>query len=293
MLTKELIKKLRKLEIFTRRLVNDQLAGQYHSVFKGRGMNFDEVRLYQPGDDIRHIDWNVSARTAADEVYIKTYVEERELTVFVVFDASASTLFGSVAERKREVAAEVAALVAFSAIKNNDRVGLVIFTGEVELFIPPQKGRKHVMRIIAEVLNYQPKGKGTDVEGAIEFLNLVNRRKTVAFLISDFLDEGFERALSMSARRHDLIPVVITDPMEEELPDMGVCYFEDVETGQWLSVDTSSRGVRERYRQQAIDRKALRDKMFQRSKLDSVAVYTHQPYIQPLVGFFRRRAKRH
>jgi uncharacterized protein (DUF58 family) len=293
MLTKELIKKLRKLEIFTRRLVNDQLAGQYHSVFKGRGMNFDEVRLYQPGDDIRHIDWNVSARTAADEVYIKTYVEERELTVFVVFDASASTLFGSVAERKREVAAEVAALVAFSAIKNNDRVGLVIFTGEVELFIPPQKGRKHVMRIIAEVLNYQPKGKGTDVEGAIEFLNLVNRRKTVAFLISDFLDEGFERALSMSARRHDLIPVVITDPMEEELPDMGVCYFEDVETGQWLSVDTSSRGVRERYRQQAIDRKAWRDKMFQRSKLDSVAVYTHQPYIQPLVGFFRRRAKRH
>jgi uncharacterized protein (DUF58 family) len=293
MLTKELIKKLRKLEIFTRRMVNDQLAGQYHSVFKGRGMNFDEVRLYQPGDDIRHIDWNVSARTDADEVYIKTYVEERELTVLVVFDASASTLFGSVAQRKREVAAEVAALVAFSAIKNNDRVGLVIFTDEVELFIPPQKGRKHVMRIITEVLNFAPQGRGTDVQGAMEFINLVNRRKTVAFVISDFLDEGFERALSMAARRHDIIPVVITDPMEEDLPNLGICHFEDAETGEWVAVDTASGRVRARYRAEAEARRGQRERMFQRSKLDHVAVYTHQPYVQPLVGFFKRRAKRH
>jgi uncharacterized protein (DUF58 family) len=291
MLPKELIKKLKKLEIFTRRLVNDQLAGQYHSVFKGRGMNFDEVRLYQPGDDIRHIDWNVSART--DEVYIKTYVEERELTVFIVFDASASQLFGSIAQRKREVAAEVAALVAFSAIKNNDRVGLIIFSEEIELFVPPKKGRKHVMRIIADVLSYQAKGRGTNLVGALEFLNLVNRRKTVSFLISDFLDTNFERSLSLASRRHDLIPVVITDPMEEELPDLGLCYFEDTETGQWVQIDTSSGEVRRRYREQAREQRAVRDKMFQRSSLDSISVYTHQPYMTPLVHFFRRRAHRH
>jgi uncharacterized protein (DUF58 family) len=291
MLPKELIKKLKKLEIFTRRLVNDQLAGQYHSVFKGRGMNFDEVRLYQPGDDIRHIDWNVSART--DEVYIKTYVEERELTVFIVFDASASQIFGSIAQRKREVAAEVAALVAFSAIKNNDRVGLIIFSEEIELFVPPKKGRKHVMRIIADVLSYQAKGRGTNLVGALEFLNLVNRRKTVSFLISDFLDTDFERSLSLASRRHDLIPVVITDPMEEELPDLGLCYFEDTETGQWVQIDTSSGEVRRRYREQAREQRAVRDKMFQRSSLDSISVYTHQPYMTPLVHFFRRRAHRH
>ena len=291
MLPKELIKKLKKLEIFTRRLVNDQLAGQYHSVFKGRGMNFDEVRLYQPGDDIRHIDWNVSART--DEVYIKTYVEERELTVFIVFDASASQIFGSIAQRKREVAAEVAALVAFSAIKNNDRVGLIIFSEEIELFVPPKKGRKHVMRIIADVLSYQAKGRGTNLVGALEFLNLVNRRKTVSFLISDFLDTDFERSLSLASRRHDLIPVVITDPMEEELPDLGLCYFEDTETGQWVQIDTSSGEVRRRYREQAREQRAVRDKMFQRSSLDSISVYTHQPYMTPLVNFFRRRAHRH
>ncbi len=291
MLPKELIKKLKKLEIFTRRLVNDQLAGQYHSVFKGRGMNFDEVRLYQPGDDIRHIDWNVSART--DEVYIKTYVEERELTVFIVFDASASQIFGSIAQRKREVAAEVAALVAFSAIKNNDRVGLIIFSEEIELFVPPKKGRKHVMRIIADVLSYQAKGKGTDLVGALEFLNLVNRRKTVSFLISDFLDTNFERSLSLASRRHDLIPVVITDPMEEELPDLGLCYFEDTETGQWVQIDTSSGEVRRRYREQSREQRTVRDKMFQRSSLDSISVYTHQPYMTPLVNFFRRRAHRH
>jgi uncharacterized protein (DUF58 family) len=291
MLPKELIKKLKKLEIFTRRLVNDQLAGQYHSVFKGRGMNFDEVRLYQPGDDIRHIDWNVSART--DEVYIKTYVEERELTVFIVFDASASQIFGSIAQRKREVAAEVAALVAFSAIKNNDRVGLIIFSEEIELFVPPKKGRKHVMRIIADVLSYQAKGRGTNLVGALEFLNLVNRRKTVSFLISDFLDTNFERSLSLASRRHDLIPVVITDPMEEELPDLGLCYFEDTETGQWVQIDTSSGEVRRRYREQAREQRAVRDKMFQRSSLDSISVYTHQPYMTPLVHFFRRRAHRH
>lgn len=290
-LSKELIKKLRKIEIFTRRLVNDQLAGEYHSVFKGRGMDFDEVRLYQPGDDTRHIDWNVSART--EEVYIKTFVEERELTVFLVVDASASQSFGSTAGRKRETAAEIGALLAFSAIKNNDRVGLIIFTEEVELYVPPKKGRKHVMRLITELLSFKPKGTGTNVGAALEFLARVNRRKSVAFVLSDFIDARFERTLAVMSRRHDIIPVTIIDPMEETLPNLGLCRFEDPETGASLSVDTSSAAVRERFNEQAQRRRQARQRLFQRSNVDFITIHTHLPYTNPLISYFRLRARRH
>lgn len=291
MLPRELIRKLKKLEIVTRRLVNQQLAGQYHSVFKGRGMDFDEVRLYQPGDDVRRIDWNVSARTG--DVYVKRFVEERELTVFLLVDASASLGFGSLAQRKRETAAELAALLAFSAIKNNDRVGLIIFTEEVELFIPPKKGRKHVMRIISELLRYDPEGQGTDLGEALDFLGRITRRKSVSFILSDFIAQGYERALKAMSRRHDIIPVVIIDPLEEELPDIGVAYLEDPETKKLVAVDTSSRRVRKRYRERALELKRRRDSAFRRIKLDTITVYTHRSYLEPLINYFRLRAARY
>jgi len=290
-LPRELIRKLKKLEIVTRRLVNQQLAGQYHSVFKGRGMDFDEVRLYQPGDDVRRIDWNVSARTG--DVYVKRFVEERELTVFLLVDASASLGFGSLAQRKRETAAELAALLAFSAIKNNDRVGLIIFTEEVELFIPPKKGRKHVMRIISELLRYDPEGQGTDLGEALDFLGRITRRKSVSFILSDFIAQGYERALKAMSRRHDIIPVVIIDPLEEELPDIGVAYLEDPETKKLVAVDTSSRRVRKRYRERALELKRRRDSAFRRIKLDTITVYTHRSYLEPLINYFRLRAARY
>lgn len=289
-LPRELIRKLKKLEIVTRRLVNQQLAGQYQSVFKGRGMDFDEVRLYQPGDDVRRIDWNVSART--NEVYVKRFVEERELTVLLVVDASASLGFGSIAQRKRETAAELAALLAFSAIKNNDRVGLIVFSDAVELFIPPKKGRKHVMRIISELLRYEPQGRGTDLDAALEFLGRVSRRKSVAFVLSDFIAEGYEHALRAMNKRHDVVPIVIVDPMEERLPDLGVTWFEDPETGELLSVDTSSRRVRERYAARAAALKQRRDRAFRRANIDFISIETHKPYLQPLLNYFRLRAAR-
>lgn len=289
-LPRELIRKLKKLEIVTRRLVNQQLAGQYQSVFKGRGMDFDEVRLYQPGDDIRRIDWNVSART--NEVYVKRFVEERELTVLLVVDASASQGFGSIAQRKRETAAELAALLAFSAIKNNDRVGLIVFTDEVELFIPPKKGRKHVMRIISELLRYEPQGRGTNLGEALQFLGRVSRRKCVAFVLSDFIAEGYEHTLRAMNKRHDIVPVVIIDPMEETLPDIGVTFFEDPESRQMVAVDTSSRRVRRRYQEQAAALRQRRDRAFRRINIDFITIHTHRSYLEPLLNYFRLRAAR-
>lgn len=291
MIPRELLRKLKKLEIVTRRLVNQQLAGQYQSVFKGRGMDFDKVRLYQDGDDIRHIDWNVSARTGG--VYIKQFVEERELTVFLVVDASASQGFGSVSQRKRETAAEVAAMIAFSAIKNNDRVGLIVFTDDIELFVPPKKGRKHVMRIISEVLTFKPRGRGTDVAAALDYLGRITSRKSVAFILSDFLDEGYLRSLTVMNRRHDIVPVVITDPMEEDLPDLGLCYFEDPETGELVAVDTSSARVRRQFRARAAKQKQARERAFRRSNVDSIQIYTHRSYVEPLISYFRLRSQRH
>ncbi|OIP38719.1 MAG: hypothetical protein AUK47_11250 [Deltaproteobacteria bacterium CG2_30_63_29] len=291
MLPKDLIKKIKKLEIVTRRLVNEQLAGQYHSVFRGRGMDFDEVRPYQPGDDIRRIDWNVSARTG--EVHVKHFVEERELTVFLLVDASASLNFGSLTQRKRDTAAEIGALLAFSAIKNNDRVGLLMFTDEVELIVPPKKGRKHVMRIISELLRYKPSGAGTNLTEALDTLGRITRRKSVVFVMSDFIGEDYERGLRVMSRRHDVIPVIIVDPMEEKLPDMGVCTFEDPETGDLLVVDTSSRSVRATYQERAAALKSRRETTLRRSNIDFISIYTHQPYLQPLIRYFKLRASRY
>ncbi len=290
MLPKEIIKAVKHLEIIARRAVNDQLAGQYQSVFKGRGMDFVDVRAYQPGDDIRVIDWNVSARM--DDLYIKQFVEERELTVFLLVDASGSQLFGTQSKRKQECAAELAALIAFSAISNNDRVGLISFTEEVETFVPPKKGRKHVLRVITEILEQSATGRGTDIAGALEFLSKITRKKAVVFLISDFQDAGYEKALNIASRRHELVPIFLVDPMEEKLPNMGIVEMEDPESGELLTVDTTSARVRQAFEEAAASQREERLKAFRRRKIDHVMVRTEEDYIAPLIKYFRLRAKR-
>ncbi len=286
---RELLKKIRKIEIHTARLVNQQLAGHYQSVFKGRGMAFSEVRQYQAGDDVRFIDWNVSARM--NEPYIKLFTEEREMTVVLLVDMSASGLFGSLSQTKRDVAAEVAALVAFSAIKNNDRVGLIIFTDRVERFVPPKKGKKHVLRVISEILTYQPDSPRTDLRGALDYLGKIARRRAVAFLVSDFLADGWAHALQVASRRHDLVPVVIGDPMEEALPKVGLVTFEDLETGELLEFDTSGPEGRA-YRERVDQRRAEREQLLKRLKVDFVNVRTDRPYVDALTAFFRARERR-
>jgi uncharacterized protein (DUF58 family) len=286
---RELLKKIRKIEIYTARLVNQQLAGQYHSVFKGRGMAFSEVRQYQEGDDVRFIDWNVSARM--NEPYVKLFTEEREMTVMLLVDMSASGLFGSLTQSKREVAAEVAALVAFSAIKNNDRVGLIIFTDRVERFVPPKKGKKHVLRVISEILTYEPDSPRTDLRGALDYLGKIANRKVVAFLVSDFLADGWARALQVASRRHDLVPVVIGDPMEEALPRIGLVTFEDLETGELVEFHTSGPEGRA-YRERVEKRRAERELLLRKLKVDFVNVLTDRPYVEALITFFRARERR-
>ena len=290
MIPRDIVKKLRKIEIHTARLANDQLAGSYHSVFKGRGMAFSEVRQYQPGDDVRFIDWNVSARMK--ETYIKVFTEEREMTVMLLVDLSASERFGSAAQPKNETLAEVAALLAFSAIKNNDRVGLVLFTDEVERFIPPKKGKGHVMRVVAEILNAKPQGKGTDLRCALDLLGHVAKRKAVAFLLSDFITEGYERPLRIASAKHDLIPIQISDPREESLPDLGMVLVEDLETGELCEVDTSSHATREAFATQVAKEKAAREQLFRRLRMDHLVIRTDRPYVKPIVDLFRLRQKR-
>ncbi len=289
MLSRELLKKIRKIEIYTSRLVNNTLAGQYHSVFKGRGMAFEEVRPYTPGDDVRFIDWNVSARMY--EPYVKLFVEERDRTVMLLVDMSASGLFGSRTQSKREVAAEVAALVAFSAIKNNDRVGLIIFTDHVERFVPPKKGAKHVLRVISEILSFEPVSRRTNINAGIEFLGRIAKRRSVAFLVSDFLASGWEQAVRVASRRHDVVPAVITDPLEEEIPKLGLALFEDVETGQLVEFDTSGPEARA-YVNRVRRMRESREQTLRRLKIDFVNVRTDKPYVDALVAFFRARAKR-
>jgi uncharacterized protein (DUF58 family) len=286
---RELLKKIRKIEIYTSRLVNNQLAGQYHSVFKGRGMAFSEVRQYVAGDDVRAIDWNVSARM--NEPYVKLFTEERDRTVNLLIDMSASGLFGSHIQAKREVAAEIAALVAFSAIQNDDRVGLVVFTDKVELYVPPKKGKKHVLRVVREILTFQPQSPYTNLGVGLEYLGKVGRRKSVAFLVSDFLAQGWERPLMMANRRHDVVPVVITDPMEEALPRVGLVTFEDVESGEVAEFDTSG-PEGELFREYVARQRMLREQSLRRLKMDFVNVRTDRPYVDALVQFFRARAKR-
>lgn len=290
---RELLKKIRKIEIITTRKVNEQLAGQYHSVFKGRGMSFDEVRQYQPGDEIRFIDWNVTARST--DVFVKRFVEERELTVMLLVDVSASLRFGTVEQYKREVAAELSALLAFSAVKNNDRVGLILFTDEVEHYVAPKKGRKHVLRLISEILAFSPRGRGTAVDAALGYLSRITQRKTISFLISDFQVDtaSFERPLRVVARRHDLVPVIVRDAMESDLPNLGLVLMEDLETGDPVWVDTSSRRVRDTYRRQTEDRRERLVQGFRKLKLDSIAVATGGGYVRALRQFFELRARRH
>jgi uncharacterized protein (DUF58 family) len=282
---RELLKKIRKIEIHTARLVNQQLAGHYQSVFKGRGMAFSEVRQYQAGDDVRFIDWNVSARM--NEPYVKLFTEEREMTVVLLVDMSASGLFGSGQQSKREVAA----LVAFSAIKNNDRVGLIIFTDRVERFVPPKKGKKHVLRVISEILTYRPDSPRTDLRGALDYLGKIAHRRAVAFLVSDFLSDGWNHALQVASRRHDLVPVVIGDPMEEALPRLGLVTFEDLETGELIDFDTSGPEGKV-YRERVEKRRAEREQLLKRLKVDFVNVRTDRPYVDALTAFFRARERR-
>jgi len=293
MLPKEIIRKVRRIEIQTRHLVNDVFSGEYHSVFKGRGMKFSEVREYQRGDSIKTIDWNVTARMG--HLFVKKFVEERELTVMLMVDASSSGRFGSQRKPKREIAAEISALLAFSAIKNNDRVGLIIFTDEVEKFVPPKKGTKHVLRVIRELLYFQPRGRSTSITAALEYLNRLTRRKAVVFLISDFLDDGYQRALRVANRRHDLVAVAIADPREQDLPPVGLVELEDAETGQMVLANTSDDGFRRRFAEGNARRLDERTRQFASMNMDSVNILvddSEDPYIKPLMKFFRLRARK-
>ena len=292
MITTELINKIRRIEIRTRRLVNDSFAGEYHSVFKGRGMAFDEVRPYQVGDEIRTIDWNVTARTG--EPYVKRYVEERELTVMLVVDASASENFGSVNRFKRELAAELTAVLSFAATTNNDRVGLLIFTDQIELFIPPRKGRRHVLRLIRELLAFEPQSKGTDIRLALENVNQILKRRSIIFLVSDFMadPDTYRQAMAITNRRHDLVAVDLADPLEASIKDVGLLALEDPETGQIAWVDTGSTSWQKAYSRQIKQLEMNKNRIFNHSGVDRINVGTDEDYAVPLTTFFRERSRR-
>lgn len=300
MIPKELFEKVRRIEIATSRLVTDVFAGEYHSVFKGRGMEFDEVREYQIGDDIRSIDWNVTARTGTP--YIKKYIEERELTVMILVDASRSCRFASVNNLKNKLAAEIAAVLAFSAIRNNDKVGLVIFTDRIEKFIPPRKGRSHVLRVIREVLYFEPQNQGTDLANALDYLNKVTSRKAVAFVISDFFDPDIRRngfrewparkAMAIANKRHDLVAITLNDPLEEKLPDCGLIVVEDAETGRQTMIDSGDPVTRQHYSDEAVKRLKEREQLFGSLGMDHIDVSTAGSYPELFVKFFRQRRRR-
>jgi uncharacterized protein (DUF58 family) len=287
---KEILKKIRRIQIYTARTVNDVLAGQYRSVFKGRGIEFAEVREYEVGDDVRMIDWNVTARMGRP--YVKQFSEERELTIMLLVDASGSGHFGSLEQTKNEIAAEIAALIAFSAVRNNDKVGLIIFTDRVEKFVAPKKGRSHALRVIREILYHEPTGKRTDVSVAIEYLIRVSARRTVTFLISDFIASGYEKKLRAANQRHDVIALRITDPREIELPQVGLIQVEDPETGGRVLLNTRSAKLRRQY--EFLARKRLEDQTqaFRSMNVDSVDLWTNSSYVGPLVRFFRMRERR-
>ncbi len=290
MLTREQLKAVRKIQIHTSHLVTDVFAGQYQSVFKGRGMEFAEVRHYLPGDEVRTIDWNVTARTGVP--HVKRFTEERELTVMLLVDASASTHFGSVRQFKQELAAELAAVLAYSAITNNDKVGLVIFSDRVELALPPRKGNRHVLRVIREILNHTPQGKGTDIPLALDHLNRVTRRRCVVFLLSDFLASNLRRPLKVANRRHDLIAVVLDDPRDSDLPPMGLIALEDPESGETVVVDTADAGLRAEFRRRQLAARAERDRFLRSLDIDAIDIRTDRPYAQALLRFFRERERR-
>jgi uncharacterized protein (DUF58 family) len=290
-LTSEQLKAVRKIQIRTSHLVSDLFAGQYHSVFKGRGMEFAEVRQYLIGDDVRTIDWNVTARTGVP--HVKRFVEERELTVMLLVDTSGSTHFGTVKQLKSEMAAELAAVFAFSAITNNDKVGLVVFSDGVELSLPPKKGTRHVLRVIREVLSFRPTGRGTDIAAALEHLNHVTKRRCVTFVISDFLDPKARLALKIANRKHDVIGVVIDDPRDFSLPDVGLIELEDAESGERVLVDTSDERVRSAFERNADVARRERDRMLRSVDVDTINLRTDRSYTEALMRFFRMREKRH
>ncbi len=290
MIPKEILKKVKRIEIQTRGLVNDVFSGEYHSVFKGRGMEFSEVREYQVGDDIRMIDWNVSARMG--HPFVKVFEEERELTVMLLVDVSSSGEFGTVEQMKGEIAAEICALLAFSAIKNNDKVGLVIFSDKVEKFVAPKKGKSHVLRVVREILYHEPQGHQTNIAEALEFLSRITQRRAVVFLVSDFISSNYEKALQIANKRHDIVAITVTDPREVDLPDIGFIELEDAETGETFLVDTSSVDVRNDFAVHTSEAVIAREKLFRTMNVDHIDIRTDQGYIEPLIRFFRMRAKR-
>lgn len=297
--TREMLRKVRQIEIRTKRLVTDSLAGHYHSVFKGRGMNFDEVREYVPGDEVRTIDWNVTAR--AGRPFIKKFTEERELTLLLLVDVSASGNFGSGAQSKRELAAELASVLAFSAIRNSDKVGLILFTDGVEEYIPPRKGRRHVLRVVREILYHQPRQRGTDIARALDFVNEVAKHRAIVFLISDFqsADESasalanLRRGLRQTSRRHDLVAMHIHDPHEDVLPNVGLLAIEDAETGELLELDTANADARNRFRDLAEEESDQLRRAFNGEAVDNLSLSTTEAYLPALMGFFKNRERRH
>src|SRR5438874_124105 len=288
--TTEILKKIRALEIKTRGLVETAFAGDYHSVFKGRGMNFEDVREYQPGDEIRTIDWNVTARLGT--AFVKKFTEERELTVMLVVDVSASGNFGSVSQSKRELAAEVACLLAFSAIRNNDKVGLILFTDQVELFIPPKKGRSHTLRLIREILFFQPQSRGTEPALALDYLNKVVTRRAVVFFVSDFQTGDFSRALNITSRRHDFIAIQINDEREKVLPNIGIITLEDAETGEQLEINTADRRMRSLFSELVSGRETELSRTLRRNNIDAITLQTGRDYLPALRSFFKQRERR-
>jgi uncharacterized protein (DUF58 family) len=289
--TREILKKVRQIEIKTRGIVNEILSGEYHAVFKGRGMNFAEVREYQIGDDVRAIDWNVSARMG--HPFIKLFEEERELLVMLVCDLSSSSLFGSQRQLKSEVIAELAAVLAFSAIKNNDKVGLILFTEKVEKFVPPRKGKSHILRILRELITFEPERSGTNIKNALEHLNHIVKKRAVVFVLSDFLDEGYQQALRISARKHDLVAVHLSDPREGTMPPLGLMRLHDAETGTPLWIDTSSRKTRQRIEANFKRMQSDVKSNLLRSGADYLPLSIERDYIRPLVQFFKQRERRH
>jgi uncharacterized protein (DUF58 family) len=291
MISKEILKKVRKLEIQTKGLVNNIFGGEYQSAFKGRGMEFSEVRAYSYGDDVRQIDWNVTARNG--EPYIKIFEEEREQILMLCVDISPSGFFGSLSQTKMELATEISAVLAFSAIKNGDKVGLVLFSDRIEKVIPPKKGRTHVLRLIRELLTSKPEGRHTNIAEALSYVNRLLNRKAIIVLASDFEDSSFNKQLKITNRKHDLVNIVIQDEHEEHLPDMGLIPFSDPETGEEIMIDTSSKKVRNAYRARMLKRKSELKDLFLRSKIDSIEVMTNRSYIRPLINFFHRRLRRY
>ena len=295
---REILKKVRQIEIRTRRLVDSSMGGEYHSVFKGRGMDFDEVREYVPGDEVRTIDWNVTARSGRP--FVKKFTEERELTILLLVDVSASGNFGSTSQSKREMAAELASVLAFSAIHNSDKVGLILFSDQIEQYIPPKKGRRHVLRVVREILYFQPQHRGTDIVQALDFANRVLRRRAVTFLISDFQSSGdqssalasLQRAIRLTHTRHDLVAMHIQDRREQELPDVGLLAIEDAETGEMLEISTSDPRVRARFTELSHRHIEALRRMLNAEGIDTLELETGESYVPPLMQFFKSRERR-